>query len=337
MYSLPTPPFAKATLAAMPSNLRTWLTVRNDDIYSFRWGDPEYARAYVLGMPGPDKLAGYYMGPDGYIWGREFLSTEPDAPRQLVIQKQWYSFLLWGRLSYDPQLPDALFKRTLAARFPEASAEKLFFASSDASKIIPQITRFFWGDIDLKWFPEACISHPSQKGFYTVKHFMMGETMPGSGIMNIQSFRDRLLDNKPMDGISPPEIAQALKDHAQTALRFVRDLPAASTDKELRLTIGDLKAMAHLGDYYSEKILGATELALFDKTGKPEQQAAAVEHLQTALDRWKKYAAVATSQYRPQLLTRIGYVDLNQLTAKVEEDIAIARDWRKGTAPTTKK
>ena len=334
MYSLSTPPFAKSTLAALPAHVRTWLTVRNDDIYSFRWGDPEYARAYVLGMPGPDKLAGYYMGPDGYIWGREFLSTEPDSPRQLVMKKQWYSFMLWGRLSYDPQLPDALFKRTLAVRFPEVPAEKLSIASSEASKIIPQITRFFWGDIDLKWFPEACLSHPSQKGFYTVKHFIAGETMPGSGIMNIRTFRDRLLDGKPMDAITPPEVAQALKDHAQTALRFIAELPAAGADKELRLMIGDLRAMAYLGDYYAEKILGATELTLFDKTGKPEQQAAAVKHLEAALEHWKKYAAVATSQYRPQLLTRVGYVDLNQLTSKVQEDIAMARDWRKGTAPT---
>jgi hypothetical protein len=328
MYSLPAPPFAKSTLAAMPSNLRTWLTVRNDDIYSFRWGDPEYARAYVRGMPGPDKLAGYYMGPDGYIWGREFLGTEPDSPRQLVIQKQWYSFMLWGRLSYDPRLPDALFERTLAVRFPEVPAAKLFAASSAASKIIPQITRFFWGDIDLKWFPEACLSHPSQKGFYTVKHFMAGETMPGSGIINIQSYRDRLLDNKPLNGITPPEVAQALKGYARTTLQLVGDLPAAAADKELRLTIGDIRAMAHLGDYYAEKILGATDLALFEKTGKPEQQASAVQHLQTASEHWKKYAAVATRQYRPQLLTRIGYVDLDVLTQKVEQDVNIAREWR---------
>jgi len=337
MYSLPAPPFAQSTLAALPSSLRTWLTVRNDDIYSFRWGDPEYARAYVLALPGPEKLAGYYMGPDGYIWGREFLSTEPDTPRQLVIKKQWYSFMLWGRLSYEPQLPDALFARTLAVRFPEAPAEKLFAASSAASKIVPQITRFFWGDIDLKWFPEACLSHPSFRGFYTVKHFMAGETMPGSGIMNIPSYRDCVLGNKPMEGITPPQVAQALQAHARATLQLVGELPTAVRDKELRLTIGDLRAMAHLGDYYAEKILGATELALFDKTGQPEQQAAAVQHLQAALDHWRKYATVATSQYRPQLLTRIGYVDLHQLTTKVEEDIAMARDWRKGTVPTTKR
>jgi hypothetical protein len=336
MYSLPTPPFAQSTLAALPANLRTWLTVRNDDIYSFRWGNPEYARAYVLGMPGPDKLAGYYMGPDGYIWGREFLSTEPDSPRQLVLKKQWYSFMLWGRLSYDPQLPDALFQRTLAVRFPGVSAEKLFIASSEASKIIPQITRFFWGDIDLKWFPEACLSHPSQKGFYTVKHFMMGETMPGSGIMNIRAYCDRLLTGQSIDGITPPQVAQTLKDHARTTLRLVAELPAGGTDKELRLTIGDLRAMAHLGDYYAEKILGAMGLALFEKTGIPQTRAAAVEHLDLALEHWKKYAAVATSQYRPQLLTRVGYVDLNQLTAKVAEDVEIAKDWPSRLVPTAK-
>ncbi len=330
MYSSPTPPFAKETLAALPANLRTWLTVRNDDIYSFRWGDPEYARAYVRAMPGPDKLAGYYMGPDGYIWGRAFLSTEPDTPRQLVIKKQWYSFMLWGRLSYDPELSDTLFERTLAARFPGVPADKLLAASSAASKIIPQITRFFWGDIDLKWFPEACLSHPSYRGFYTVTHFMAGETMPGSGILNIRTYRDHLLGNKPMNGTTPPQVAQALKSYARTTLQLVEELPGSPADKELRLTIGDWKAMAHLGDYYAEKILGATDLALFEKTGQSEQQASAVRHLETALEHWKKYAAVASRQYRPQLLTRIGYVDLNALTQKVQQDVDSARQGKPG-------
>ena len=328
MYSSPTPPFAEKTLKELPTNLRTWLTVRNDDIYSFRWGDPEYARAYIRAMPGPDKLAGYYMGPDGYIWGREFISTEPDSPRQLVTKKQWYSFMLWGRLSYEPTLPDTLFERTLAVRFPEVPAAKLFAASSAASKIIPQTTRFFWGDIDLKWFPEACTRHPCPKGFYTVKHFIAGETMPGSGILSIGAYRDRLLMKKPMDGITPPEVAMALKGHAATTLQLLSQMPEKVTDKELRLTLGDLKAMAHLGNYYAEKILGATDLALFDKTGKAELKESAVKHIQEALEHWKAYAATATRQYRPQLLTRIGYVDLNALIEKARQDVEMASNWK---------
>jgi hypothetical protein len=331
MYSSPTPPFAKPTLAELPPGMRTWMTVRNDDIYSFRWGDPEYARAYIKGLPGPDKLAGYYMGPDGYIWGREFISTEPDTPRQLVIKKQWYSFMLWGRLSYDPTLSDDLFERAVAARFPEAPGDKLFRASSAASRIIPQITRFFWGDIDVKWFPEACLSHPKHKGWNTVKHFIEGDTMPGCDIDNIRTWRDRILAGSAVERTTPLQVAEALQSDASTALQFLAGVPQTVTNKELRLTVGDLKAMAYLGNYYAEKIRGAADLALFDKTAEAGQRDSSVSHLERALEHWRRYAAIATSQYRPQLLTRVGYVDLNGLTESVAADIEMAKQWKPGT------
>ena len=123
MYSEPNPPFIAPVLTEMPRNLRTWLELRNDDIYSFRWGDPDFARAYINNIPGPDRVAGFNMGPDGYTWGREFIDKEPETPRQLVMQKQWYSFALWGRLSYEPGLPNALFERMLAAHFPARAGE----------------------------------------------------------------------------------------------------------------------------------------------------------------------------------------------------------------------
>jgi len=329
MYSMAKPTFIKSLLEQMTWSVRTWLTVRNDDIFSFRWGDPDYARQYVCNIPGPDRVAGFYMGPDGYCWGREFIDREPETPRQLVMKKQWYSFMLWGRLSYDPTLPNSLFERTLAVRFPQVPAAKLYEASAHASRIVPQITRFFWGDIDVRWFPEACTQ---SRGFYTVKQFVEGITMPDSGVLNIRQWRTRLAKGAPMEGMTPLQVAESLKGHADQTLGLVAELrPIQGDNKELRLTLGDCEAMAHLGNYYAEKILGATDLALFDQSGKAEQQASAVLHLQAALDHWKKYAAVATSQYRPQKLGRVGHVDLNQMTTKVEEDIAIAKSWSKGT------
>ena len=53
--------------------------------------------------------------------------------------------------------------------------------------VFPLITRF-WGDIDLKWFPEARLCHPRYRGCHTVKHFMDGGMMPGSGVMNIRDY-----------------------------------------------------------------------------------------------------------------------------------------------------
>jgi hypothetical protein len=333
MYSATNPPFLRAALPRFPPDKRTWLTVRNDDIYSFRWGDPQFARNFLRNLPGPDRLAGFYMGPDGYCWGREFVDREPETPRQLVMQKQWYSFMLWGRLSYDPNLPDALFARTVAARFPQVPGDKLFHTWASASQVVPQITRFFWGDIDIRWFPEACLSHPRVRGFYTVRHFIEGETMPGSGILNLRQFRRRPTTELAPGEITPLQVASNLQRYAQETLRGVADLRAAAPApaKELRLTLGDLEAFAHLGSYYAEKILGASQLAFFDLGGQTELQAQAVKHLEAALGHWKSYANVATAQYKPQLLNRVGYVDLNALTAKVEQDLALARNWRPGT------
>src|SRR4051794_31266212 len=188
----------------MPKNLRTWLEVRNDDIYSFRWGDPDYARAYINDMPGPDRMSGFNMGPDGYTWGREFIDREPETPRQLVMQKQWYSFALWGRLSYEPDLPNALFERMLAARFPGAPSVKVYEAITAASKTFPQITRFFWRDLDFKWFPEGNIQSGHGSGFFTVADFIQGQTMPGSGILNVRQWRGRSPNRAKKGGVTPP-------------------------------------------------------------------------------------------------------------------------------------
>lgn len=333
MYSETNPPFIAPVLEEMPKNLRTWVEVRNDDIYSFRFGDPDFARDYIRNIPGPERVAGFVMGPDGYSWGREFIDKEPETPRQLVMQKQWYSFTLWGRLSYEPELPDSLFERMLAARFPGIPAAKLYQAMAGASKIFPQITRFFWRDLDFEWFPEANIQKGHGTGFFSVGDFINGQVMPGSGILNIRQWRARLLKGSKMEGITPLQVAEALKTNAAAAHRLVEELrPLESKSKELRLTLGDTEAMADLGDYYAEKILAATELALFDSDKKPERRDAAIGHLEAALTHWKAYAAAATSQYKPQNLGRlVRLVDLNALTASAAADITMARDWRPGT------
>ena len=223
----------------------------------------------------------------------------------------------------------------MRVRFPEVDSAKLLRTWAEASKILPEITRFFWGDIDLRWFPEACLSHPRYKGFFTVQHFIEGQTMPSSGVLDIVEWRQRLLAGQPMNGITPLEVAGALAKSAAATLRSVEELrQTPGMAKELRLTLGDLEAMAHLGNYYAAKIRGAAELALFDRTSKPEHRENAIGQFFAALDHWKRYAAAYTAQYKPaQLYNRVGYVDIPGLTGKVEQDIAIARLWTPGTIP----
>jgi hypothetical protein len=335
MYSIPNPPFIQPLLENLAPGRKTWLTVRNDDIYTFRFGDPAYARQYILNMPPADKMAGFYMGPDGYIWGRDFLERHPDpGPRPLVMDKQWYSFMLWGRLAYDPSLPDAHFERALAARHPKASSPHVFRALQGAAQVMPLITRFFWGDIDLKWYPEACWSHRRSKGqgFYTVRHFMDGITMPGADVLCIRDWRVRLTTRQPITKTTPLEIADALDGAASKTLAALDTLrEAAKEDSDLQKNVTDCEALAWLGRYYASKIRGACALALFDVNGEQFEQETALRQLGDAHCHWKRYAAIRDAHYVPALYNSVGYVDVTALTEKVAADLEIARDWKPGT------
>ncbi len=333
MYSIPNPPFIHDALRQFPADRKLWLTVRNDDVYSFRWADAEFARAYVKAIPQPERISGFYMGPDGYCWGREFLSKQPTSPRELVIRKQWLSFLLWGRLSYNPNLPAAHFTRILADRFPEAPAPLLQRGWAAASSVFPLITRYFWGDIDLRWFPEACLSHPRSNGFYTVRHFVAGVTMPGSKVMNLRQWRATVLDGANIEGVSPLEIANELGNAGLRSLGVVAEIGAAAKPgTELAHTLNDVEAMGFLGHYYAAKIRGAAALALFDKTGDEQQRTEAIRILEDASRQWRRYAEAYTRQYvQPVLYNRVGFVDLPGLQHRVDEDVVIARTWQPGS------
>ncbi len=339
MYSVPNPSLIRPVLPLLSPELRCWLTVRNDDIYSFRWADVDYARAFIKAIPGADKTAGFYMGCDGYIWGRDFLTKDPGGPRPTVMQKQWLSFALWGRLAYEPDLPAATFQRLVAARFPGADGAQLTTAWAEASKTFPYITSLFWGDIDLKWFPEAC---RRKQGFYTVRDFVEGGTMPGAGVLNIMEWRASLLTHKKPEGVTPLEIAATLQTNATKALEALPQLrraavTGAASAGEYAATLGDIEAMSHLGLYYSAKIRGACDLALFDHSGDAGQQASAVRHLEAALGHWKNYSAAYTRQYvQPVLYNRTGWVDIPRQTDHVAADVQMARDWKPGTIDEAK-
>ena len=171
MYSSTKPPFCKSLLKEMEqysagcltAEVKCWWNLRNDDIFNFRWGDPEYVREFLSNLP--QKTAGYHMGSDGYVWAREFTSLEPETPRALEIEKHWYKFMLWGRLGYDLDLKRESIEKILLWRFPEIpinpprriKSGALYDTWATASKIIPLVNRFHWNNWDYMWAVEGCI------------------------------------------------------------------------------------------------------------------------------------------------------------------------------------
>ncbi|MBN1482111.1 carbohydrate-binding family 6 protein [candidate division KSB1 bacterium] len=305
-------------------DLKTIWTLRNDDIYFFRWGSPDFVRDFIQNIP-HEVSRGYYYGSDQYIWGREFLMQEPESPRQLEIVKHWYQWMLWGRLGYDPGTSNERFTRILHARFPGVDALKLFTAWQEASMIYPTTTGFHWGALDFQWYIEACQSRPgpaqTPSGFHDVNRFITLPPHPGTRNISIENYVKEQLRGKKVDGISPIKVADRLHAHADQALSLLNSL-YFNGDKELRLTFDDIRCMAWLGKYYAHKIHAATELALFRETLVAEHQHSVIEQLQQAAHYWRCYASLALSNYRNPLWTnRVGHVDWRDTFEYVLYDI----------------
>jgi hypothetical protein len=311
-----------------------FMTVRDDDWYYLRGGsDPAFARMYITNMP-KTNLEGFYLGPDGYTWGREYTSKGPDCPNQLILKKRWYSFQLWGKLAYDPTIPDADFVNILANRFPEVNAQTLFDAWAKGSQIVPLVNRFHNSpnyQLDYQWYPEACYScregGNTFGGFNNVFSFINSAPQKGEGLLSINEYTDNQLNSSITTGITPIQVAQSLMDISNQVISLSSSM-GNITDKELRQTINDIKAMAYLGQYYSKKILGATNKCLSDKctdlSKKLQYKNAAIQNFQDASNYWKNYANQISSSYKPEFITRMEkIIDMKSIQSEVDNDIVL--------------
>ena len=146
-------------------------------------------------------------------------------------------------------------------------------------------------------------------------------------MMDLQTHHGWLNDEAVEDtaqllGITPMEVAETLDGLAGQVLAGVQSLRSKSDlTTESASTITDMESMAYLGRYYADKIRGAADLAVYraDKSRARHRQRA-VRHLENAVGEWQAYTRIATSQYKPQLLSRTNYLDWEELLIDVRKE-----------------
>ncbi len=327
MYSSTSPPwFDKMYREEVEAKgIKCWLNVRNDDIFTFRWGNPIYAKEYVKNMP-YDLIPGFYWGPDGYVYGREFISKNPQKHRQLEIDKHWYKFMIWGRTSYNPNIEPAFFKEQLTLRFPDVDANRLYHAWNATSDIISWVDKIHFRQNDALFAPEGCFGkYGADKGFHDINNFIRTGSMPLQGVISIAEYAN----NRELEGITPFEVAEQLKMAADVLIEGASKIDADG-NMELKETLGDFRALAYLGRYYAMKTKGATYTALYRVTGHDTHKSDAIEALLQAVDEWRSYAVEAKSLYHSQLYARTQKLDWDEILEYVQMDVEIARSAKPG-------
>jgi hypothetical protein len=309
-------------------DIKTIWTLRNDDNYYFRWGAPDFVRQFIKNIP-YEVSRGFYYGSDQWVWGREFTMKEPESPRQIEIAKHWYHWMLWGRLGYNPNLSNERIVGMLQTRFPEVAATKLFEAWQEASMIYPTTTGFHWGPLDFQWYIEACKSRKeyaqNETGFHDVNRFINLPPHKKSGFQSIPDYVKMIVSNGTSDLKSPIDVSQMLHNQGDKSLALLGEMNAGN-NKELLITLHDIRTMAYLGKYYAHKIAGSTKVALYRATRNKRNQEEAVSELTEALKYWNFYVETALQQnINPIWTNRVGHVNWLLITDWVKQDIEIAK------------
>jgi len=304
-------------------DVKTTWTMRNDDVYYFRWGAPDFVREFIKNVP-LDISKGFYLGSDQYIWGREFLSTEPDTTRQLELSKHWYHWMMWGRLGYNPEIKNERFISLIQDRFPKIHGRNLFTAWQEASMVYPKVTGLHWSPFDFQWYIEGSKGYPraekSKSGFHNVNTFIAIDPLSTTGYQSIKDYGK----NPQHDGITPVDVSDQIHAHADKAMSLIKEMKHGG-DKELRLTLGDIESIAYMGKHYAHKIRGAAELAVYREHKDAARQQRAIAELREAAKYWRLYVASAMTRYtNPIWMNRVGHSDWRKFMKEALKDIKIA-------------
>ncbi len=325
VYSATQQPYHDKFVRSIRGKVKTIWTLRNDDVYFFRWGSPDFVREFVKNIP-YDVSQGYYYGHDGWINGREFTQRGADSPRQLEVKKHWMQWMLWGRMAYNPDYSNERIAAMLQARHPEVDGAKLLDAWQKASRVYPRVTGFHWGHLDFIWYIEGCRSHTrvskNETGFHDVECFLRIKPHKYCGVQSIQDFAA----GKKTDELTPLALADLIEKDVEDAEKTV-EKTGKVRDKELRLTLDDIRIICEMGRYFADKIRGSAYVALARKSRKKDDKAKAVDALTKAAEHYKKFVALVTANHIDEVWTnRVGTLNWKNQIADAMRDIEIARE-----------
>lgn len=289
-YSTTTPRWYDEIERVGKLGAKTWLTVRNDDYFYFNWGDPQFVRDFIYGIPSKETVVGIYLGIDGFNPSRTYFCKNEALNGQLEIERRWYMEMLWGRISYNPESGDDIFKNMIAKRFPTIAAGDLFEAWALASRQLPKVTELVMGAwiYDFHWYPEACWSSSKSGGFRTIDGFANQTTVAkGSNLCDIPSSAAGNCQGKK----SSYTVADEMLAGAEKALALINTIKSNGS-ADLDFAIQNVKQMAYLGTYYAYKVRGAT----YKKAGQIEK---AREAMGKAYHCWISYSRAMEGTYHP--------------------------------------
>jgi len=299
------------------------------------WGQPDYIRKHLATNVHPH-VNGYYVGSETYIPAKDYITSLQGSSYKYAFERQWMYYKVLGRLLYNPNTPDACFSGEFEQRFPKKGA-KLFEAQAKASVVPLFIGSWQNATWDFSLYSEGFLYSAkidNKKVQRLIPLTDMAEKTPMEpAYIGIADFLANE-NSVPAGKISPYHLADSLEVICNQTLREVKSVkPGKNVD--LLYEVSDIKAWAHLGLYFSDKLRAAVEYKRYLTSKDTKDLDKSIEWLTKATENWHKLVEVTTSVYKPVPLTHFcenapEYKEELFHWAIVENEVLTELEWLKG-------
>ncbi len=267
------------------------------------WGDPEFVRraATTFDLGG---ARGFEIDPPlaqkgfGNRPGRWGVFTEANRDRvfwNYEFERYWLFYLLWGRLTYDPKAPDALWMGELRRRFA-AAAPDVLEAYRQASTVLSRIVAAHLADPNMYVWPEI-----NPGGLIDAYKRVLPSDW--SYVASIQEAVENHLQGRASAKQTPLDTAARLDETAGVIEQAVARAKAKLLPghAEWRSSEPDFLVLAALARYHARKQTAAERLEFYDRTGNAEALDIAAREVSAGISVWEGLVRLTEGLYPAEM------------------------------------
>jgi len=271
------------------------------------WGDPDYVRRFAQSTHLYD--------------GQGFEVVEPMAtkmqdhphdaqPFELLnpkyryyrweFERYWHFYQVFGRVGYNPDAPAELWRHEFQRRFGGEAGPYVEQALHKASKILPRIVAY---NYPYNMFPttRGWVEKQRMKALPEYARALPSDTQQ---FLSIDQAARYIIEGKYSAKFTPAESSRWFAAISEQVLELVRQAErkiGAHSNNEFISTVTDLKILAHLARYHSERAMAGLSYALFKHSGDVSCLDDAIEREGRAVAAWEKLVASAADVYNDDL------------------------------------
>lgn len=229
-----------------------------------------------------------------------------------TFERDWFWYLLWGRLAYHRDEPEELFQRHFEHHFNSPAGLMLYDALKGASKVVPSIAAVCNpGPAKRNMAPEL---DPPKR----VSEFLKIQPLDTFAYRSVADEAHSTVTGGNDGRLAPQtvlseavvEAKQAVITAQQAQRQMLNSLPKGSPNserikryRECRAWMLDIQALEALGRYYRDKVQAAINMGIFLETGDLPSLMIAREKVGQASTAWNDLSTATEIHYRPFLDT----------------------------------